>query len=336
MGLRGLNTYSIRERRAFQMDSVSTADMVLDLTSTSAAAVLPAGALPYCVDMARERVVFTVHDAEGLARVGEAAFMFGAQLESAVEAASVPFERLEELGEVPKPAPLLVFSPGRTGSTLLVRLLSAAGVACASEPDVLTQLAREPQTSFRLLPRDTRMQIARGCLAGLAREMGAGLCVKLRSQSNGRPLLLVDAAPGCRVVFMLRGFRSWAASRHRSFAEPPEMVASILRQAMDALDKLLFADADVSVLWFETLAEHPAAALRACAPNLVWDVHAVGAVMQLDSQAGTILAREAVAALPAPEMDGFFAAFAGAWAEARAGAEWQERTEGYLAEMFAT
>jgi hypothetical protein len=165
--------------------------------------------------------------------------------------------------------------------------------------------------------------------------MGGGLCVKLRSQSNGRPMLLVHAAPGCRVVFMLRGLRSWATSRHRSFAEPPEMVAAILREAMDALDKLLFAGADVRVLWFETLAASPGEALRVCAPDLVWDGAVVDAVMRLDSQAGTMVARDVVAALPAPEMDGFFAAFEAAWREARAGAEWQPATEAYLAEVLA-
>ena len=79
-------------------------------------------------------------------------------------------------GRCIKPAPLLVFSPGRTGSTLLVRLLSAAGVAlCVGAGCADAVGASSRRRSFRLLPRDTRLQIARGCLAGLARERGGGL-----------------------------------------------------------------------------------------------------------------------------------------------------------------
>ena len=334
MAQRFVNTYTICERREAQHDVVAPDDLSLSLTGPWPAERLPVGTLPYCADLARERALFTTHDEAGLAKLLAAAFMFNDQLETATGALSVPFERLDEVVAPPTAPPVLVFSPGRTGSTLLVRLLAAAGLACASEPDMLAQLARAPRDAFRLLPQGTREALARACLAQLGHTLGGGVIVKLRSQCNARPLLLTEAAPGCRVVFMLRGVAGWALSRHRSFLEPPEIVASILRQAIDALDKLAFCGAAFDVLWFETLAADPAAVLRVCAPGLAVDPGLLGAVMARDSQAGTGVAREVVAAAPA--QDGFTAQLARDWVEARAGAEWHPATEALLAEMWET
>ncbi len=333
MGQRCVNTYTILERREAQHDNVAPDDFKLALSGPWQDPKLPEGVLPYCADLARERALFTTHDRAGLAKLLAAAFMFNEQLETATGVLSVPFEHLNDL-IAPAPAPpVLVFSPGRTGSTLLVRLLAAAGLACASEPDMLTQLARAPRDAFALLlAPGTREALARACLAQLGHTLGGGVIVKLRSQCNARPLLLTGAAPGCRVVFMLRGVAGWALSRHRSFLEPPEIVASILRQAMDALDKLAFSGAAFDVLWFETLAADPAAALRVCAPGLRFDADVLEDVMARDSQAGTMIARELVASAPA--QDGFLAQLARDWVEARAGAEWHPATEAVLAEMW--
>ncbi len=332
MGQRSVNTYTILERREAQHDTVAPDDFRLTRTGAWLQGALPAGTLPYCADLMRERALFTTHDEAGLAKLLTAAFMFNEQLETATGILSVPFEQLDELF-APAPAPpVLVFSPGRTGSTLLVRLLAAGGLACASEPDMLTQLGRTPRDAFALLPAGTREALARACLAQLGQTLGGGVIVKLRSQCNARPLLLTEAAPGCRVVFMLRGVTAWALSRHRSFLEPPEIVASILRQAIDALDKLAFSGAPFDLLWFETLAADPAAALRVCAPGLPFDAGLLDSVMARDSQAGTMIAREFVASAPA--QDGFMAQLARDWRDARAGAEWHPATEALLAEMW--
>ena len=332
MGQRAVNIYPILGRREAQHDVVAPDDLTLGAAGPWQQAGLPAGTLPYCADLARERALFTTHDAAGLAKLLGAAFMFNDQLETAREVISVPFEHLDDLVAPAPGAPVLVFSPGRTGSTLLARLLAAAGLACASEPDMLTQLARAPRDEYRLLPPGTREALARACLAQLGHTLGGGVFVKLRSQCNARPLLLTDAAPGCRVVFMLRGVAGWALSRHRSFIEPPETVASILRQAVDALDKLAFSGAVFDVLWFETLAADPAAALRVCAPDLAFDPDLLAGVMGRDSQEGTVVARALVAAALA--QDGFLEQFARDWREARAGAEWHPSTEALLGEMW--
>lgn len=332
MGIRGINSYAIVSRSDAQYHSVSPDDFFLSIANGAASPNFPPRTLPYCVDLKRERVLFTEHDAAGFDRVCNAAFLFNDQLATATRAYSVPFERLSELPPPPAQPPVFIYSPGRTGSTLLVRVLAAAGLACASEPDILTQIANIEQREFRLLPADTRGNLMQAAVNGLSRAMGGGVCIKLRSQSNVRPLLLPDAAPASRVVFMLRGARAWALSRHRTFAEPPEMVARTLRQAIDAYDKLAFAGVDFAPLWFETLESDPEAAVRACCPGVAADPAALQAVLARDSQEGTMISREAVAA--SQTRDDFIAAFFKEWPGARTGACWHPDTERVLEEVL--
>jgi hypothetical protein len=315
-----------------QQDYAAPTDLELSLEGHVAVDKLPERILTYCADMMRERVLFTCHDPEGLARVLSAAFMYAGQLHAAAQAISVPFERLDELKVTVAAPPVFIFSPGRTGSTLLARLLAAAGLACASEPDMLTQVARLPRDAFRLLPPDTRASLARCCIHNILTVLGGGTFVKLRSQCNARPLVLTEAAPGCRVVFMLRGVRAWAISRHKSFLEPPESVAAVLREAVDAWDKLAFSGVPFTHLWYEDLVADPGAALLACAPEASFDAAAIAAVMARDSQEDTPISRSLVAAMPAQE--DFWTAFLTAWEEARAGAQWHPDTEGVLREMW--
>jgi hypothetical protein len=333
MAIRGVNSYAIVGRSDAQFDSVSPDDFYLSIAASAGSPNLPPRTLPYCVDLKRERVLFTEHDAAGFDRMRNAAFLFSDQLATATHAYSVPFERLSELPPPPPEPPVFIYSAGRTGSTLLVRVLAAAGLACASEPDILTQIANIEQREFRLLPPDTRATLMHAAVGGLSAALGGGLCIKLRSQSNVRPLLLTEAAPDSRVVFMLRGARAWALSRHRTFAEPPEMVARTLRQAIDAYDKLAFAGVEFAPLWFETLEVDPAAALLACCPGAVVDPASLLAVLERDSQEGTMISREAMAA--SQTRDDFMAAFFREWPGARVGAHWQENTERVLEEVLS-
>jgi hypothetical protein len=333
MAIRGVNSYAIVNRSDAQFDSVSPDDFSLSIAAGAGSPNLPPRTLPYCVDLKRERVLFTEHDAAGFDRLSHAAFLFNDQLATATHAYSVPFERLSELPPPPPQPPVFIYSAGRTGSTLMVRLLAAAGLACASEPDILTQIANIEQPEFRLLPPDTRANLMQAAVHGITRALGGGVCIKLRSQSNVRPLLLTGASPASRVVFMLRGVRGWALSRHRTFAEPPEMVARTLRQAIDAYDKLAFTGVDFVPLWFETLTADPEAALLACCPGAVADPVALRAVLERDSQEGTVISRDVVAA--SQTRDDFMAAFFMEWPGARIGAHWHEDTEGVLEEILS-
>jgi hypothetical protein len=129
---------------------------------------------------------------------------------------------------------------------------------------------------------------------------------------------------------MLRRRHAWAASRHRAFGENPDSVAAVLREAMDALDKLAGAGRPFSVLWFEDLVRDPAPALRALGIPRVDDA-ALAAVMARDAQEGTAIARARLGG-PAPD-ERFAAAFDTAWQAARAGADWSAATLAHLAAM---
>ena len=321
--------FDIEDRQTELRDGVAPDDFVLRRRDTPLP--FPAGALAYCADLQAERVLFSLHGA-ALAGLFAAPFLYAAQLRGAAGVASVPFERLAESeAGLPPPSPTLIFSPGRTGSTLLARLLAACGGPCASEPDMLSQICRFNREDRVRMGFAMEPALLRACVMSLCRALGPAPFIKLRSQCNARPLALLAAAPDASAIFLLRKLRTWARSRHLAFGEPPVAVAAILREAIDALDKLQEAGIPFRVLWFEDLARDPFGILRACLPSTEVNPVAVMRVMQQDSQGGTSMARETVAAASAdPE---FGAAFGAAWAGARAGAEWGSGTLALLAAM---
>jgi hypothetical protein len=334
MARRLVHHSAITERRGAPNGMVAPEDFTLSLRAASTAPYLPRGALAYCADIARERVLFTCHAQDDVPAMFEAPFLYLAQLRTAGSVISVPLERLDELGLAEgAAAAVFVFSPGRAGTTLLARLLTAAGVPCASEPDMLTQAVCLTETQRQMLPPGMDVVLATTCIGSLGRVLGRGAFIKLRSQCNEGAMTLVGAAPGSRVVFMMRGARSWAFSRHRAFAEPPNHLAMLLRHAMEALDAMIRAGVQVDILWFETLVADPLAALRLCAPEARPDPARIAEVMARDSQGGTLLARELVGNA---DLDpGLFWAFTGQWHGARATADWTPKTWGLLEQMWS-
>jgi hypothetical protein len=166
--------------------------------------------------------------------------------------------------------------------------------------------------------------MAATCVESLARVLGPGAFLKLRSQCNARPLALVEATPGCRVIFVLRKAMGWAMSRKRAFGEPPNHIAMLLREALEAHDRMVRAQTNIDVLWFETLVGDPLAALRLCAPDAQPDPARIAAAMARDAQDGTMLARNMLA--PAETDHIYFAQFEAQWHGAQAGAQWTPRT----------
>ena len=328
--------FDIEDRQQELRGFAAPDDFVLRRRDTAVA--FPLGALAYCADLQAERVLYTTHEPPALALFA-APFLYAAQLRGAQHVVSVPYERLSELEpETPGPAPVLVFSPGRTGSTLLTRLLSAASAACASEPDLLAQVSRFGREDRLRMGFAMEPALLRACLVALTQALGGAVplvhpaFVKLRSHCNARPLPLVEAVAGARAIFMLRRARPWAVSRHRAFGETPQSVAAVLREAADALDKLAGCGAPLQVLWFEDLVREPVATLLACLGPGFLDEAAIARAMGRDAQDGTSVAREAL--VGAPVVEGFGEAFVAAWAEARAGAQWSVETEGLLREML--
>jgi hypothetical protein len=325
--------FAILDRRGGPIDIVGPADFTLDFRAAAAKPALPPGALAYCADLERERLLFTCHAPDALATMFQAPFLFVEQLRMAGGVVSVPLERLPELGIAPgRAAPVFVFSIGRAGTTLLAAVLAAAGLRSASEPDLLTQAVMLTDAQRAQLPPDADCAMVTACVETLGQVLGAGAFLKLRSQCNLRPLTLIEASPRSRAVFVLRGVYGWAVSRHRAFREPPNHVAMLLRQAMDALDKLLHAKVPLAVIWFEDLVRDPLGVLAAIAPQARPDPGRVAAVMARDSQEGTILGRSVIQVNEVTR--DYLRAFDIAWEGARATATWGGETRALLHRMF--
>jgi hypothetical protein len=333
MGRRLVHHFAITGRLGGPNDIVAPGDFELSLRATSETPYLPPGALAYCADLDRERVLFTCHAQHDLPALFAGPFLYVEQLRSAGSVVSVPFERLDDLPPANAvPAPVFIFSPGRAGTTLLSSILSAAGLPSASEPDMLTQAACLTEAQLQPLAQGTDRMMAATCVQSLARVLGPGAFLKLRSQCNARPLALVEASPGCRVIFVLRKAMGWAMSRKRAFNEPPNHIAMLLHQALDAHDQMVRAQVEIDILWFETLVGDPMAALRLCAPHARPDPARIAASMARDAQSGTTLAREMLA--PAEIDHAYFNDFEAQWHGAQAGAQWTPRTWALRDEMW--
>lgn len=328
MPARPILFFDIDTRQEALRDEVRPDDFVLRRRDEPVA--FPHRALAYCADLQAERVLYTTHG-DALPGLFDAPFLYEAQLAAARHVVSVPYERLDDAAPpMACEPPVLVFSPGRTGSTLLARLLSAAGAPCASEPDMLAQVCRFGREDRLRMGMEMEPALLRACLVSVLAGLGGTGVIKLRSHCNARPLPLLGAVPGARAIFMLRGGRAWARSRHRAFGEDPVTVAHGLRMAADALDKLA-GEPGLTVLWFEALRSDPLGVLTGLLERAP-DAAAVSAAMARDAQGGTALARDA---LPRGELSrDFDAAFRSAWLDARAGAEWSAFTESLLAQVL--
>jgi hypothetical protein len=280
-------------------------------------------ALPYAFDLPARQMLMTLH--ASLAGVLDHPFLYGAQRDMTRVIARVPVENLPLIYGAPDPgfAPVLVFSIGRTGSTLFKKLIECVTPRAFSEPDTLTQLAESPHT--RMLSPDELSAMLYYAVAPLARVRlpgGAdGRCVvKLRSQANGITREVARALPGAKYVFMLRDHIAWARSTFRSFGMSPANVANRLVQALFALKRLMDAHVDLTVVFYEDIVADPhatVARLTGADPDADSALAArIDAVAAADSQRGSGISRARTSQKPEGE-DAWMAAFEAEWAERR-------------------
>ncbi len=255
----------ITARRPSRAGYATSAD--LDLAPDPAPPRPGECALIHAADFERERALFTLHTPQAARAALASPFFYAAALDQASGILSVPFEKLGEQLWPAMHQPCFIFSLGRTGSTLLVRLLRAAGCQTVSEPDWFTQLCRMPRDTQQMLGRDMQHMLAEAGVASLAASLGAQPFIKLRSQCNMRPEALMQALPDARAVLMLRRHRAWAASRHRAFGEPPEQIARMLAEGLAVADRLAAIGRDPHLLWYEDLVADPCASLNGLVPG---------------------------------------------------------------------
>jgi hypothetical protein len=264
-----------------------------DLDTTAARAL---DMLPYCFDPASQRMMFTILNREDVDAVLDAPFLYIGQRLKSVELLSVPFERLAEFDDALPLAPVFIFSPGRTGSTLLSRMLSAAGCSSVSEPDILTQVSRLGAIDNTLIGKGGASLIIRACIASLAAYVSHSPYIKLRSQCSQNAELIASAIPGSKSAFLFRNVMSWAWSRHQQFGDTPFQLVEMLATNIDRFDALDAKGLAPVLLIYERLLSDPLRELKLLAPQLdLADAglqNAVEAIRLKDSQEGTDLRRK--------------------------------------------
>jgi hypothetical protein len=277
----------LKRRRADRIAISTSGDFMLGASQVVAhdeAASM--NALPYCLDFARRRFVYAVGvDAREAQR---APFYYLHLRRTAQSVLSIPWEG-GDLHFGAEKAPVFLFSPGRCGSTLLSRILSAANCPNVSEPDFYTQATSALWSSpFNPLREKTR---------DAAADMGSDLCmitgdatvVKLRAESCRAPGMLVQPKEK-RTLFMTRGFESWARSNIRAFRNPPGKTVGKYLRALTSYAWLKH-NTNVHLIRYEDLLADPVAvtAMLGAFLGRVIPAHVAAATMKEDSQAGTPL-----------------------------------------------
>lgn len=187
----------------------------------------------YCLDHASRRALF-VETRSGV-DLSQAPFLFQAQYENAVRLIAIPYETLHELAQgisLEDRNVILVYSVGRTGSTLLGAALNAVeGIVGLSEPDVFTQLVtlREWDGS-----NDAEISaLVESCTKLLCKPSEqipspAGWVIKFRSFVVQLGDLLYTHFPNTRNIFLYRNAEPWLNSMLRAFGDAQEDIGFLM------------------------------------------------------------------------------------------------------------
>jgi hypothetical protein len=225
----------------------------------------------YCLDHDNRRALF-VETAPGV-DLSQAPFLYQAQYENAVRLIGVPYESLHELARgilLDDRKVILVYSVGRTGSTLLGSALNAVnGIVGFSEPDVFTQLV-----TLREWNGSNEKEISalvESCLKILCKPTEQtpnpqGWVIKFRSFAIELGDLLYKHFPNTRNIFLYRHAEAWLNSMYRVFGDTEgdigfrtfiqgwlsTLVPPIARH-VQAGESLLSYSSMFSKLWLNTL-----------------------------------------------------------------------------------
>jgi hypothetical protein len=225
----------------------------------------------YCLDHANRRALF-VETAPGV-DLSQAPFLYQAQYEHTVRLIGVPYETLHELARgisLNDRNVILVYSVGRTGSTLLGAALNAVeGIVGLSEPDVFTQLV-----AYREWDGSNDAEISalvESCMKVLCKPTEQTpdpkrWVIKFRSFVIELGDLLYRHFPNTKNIFLYRNAEPWVNSMIRAFGDVGEdvglrtwaqgwlstLVPSITRY-VQAGGPLLSVSSMCSMLWLNVM-----------------------------------------------------------------------------------
>lgn len=263
---------------------------------------------PYCVNFAERRLVLA-KPPQGRFDLGAPFFYYDQRL-TAHSLLQVPFEKLHQFDQGENMSPTFILSPGRTGSTLLLNMLRAAGGGTVSEPDVFTNVARH-SSAVDASWRGYELALLRVAVAVFRGDLGDSPIIKLRGSCNAIVGELAQAFGQARFVFILRNRESWAQSLVRSFGFNLDKMVQTLATCVTAIDQLHARGANIAVAWYEDLLSTPLETVGAICPTELGPVQRqrMAETMARDSQAGTPLARSRLpAAGMTPEQSSSFEA----------------------------
>lgn len=279
-----LSEWTVRSRNPDRLSISRPEDFVLaDRRRVEVSRVQEPDVSPYCFDLPnRSLVCVSTPD------ISSEVFFYQAQREFATSVIRLPIEMLP----VGPPSPVLIFSIGRCGSTLLVNASRAAGLAAVSEPDFFRQAAYCHSSGISL------QSVLPGATALLRRSV-----IKLHLECNNAPLLIAGAFGSPRVMFILRDPIDWAASLRRISRNSidPRWAASLLRTGLLALNELT-QSYDVRVCYYEDFRElrpddvGPLFAWAGAAKGIARE--ALAAIASKDAQDGTFVSRASVRDVP--------------------------------------
>jgi hypothetical protein len=279
-----LSEWVVRSRTPNRLSISSPDDFVIEGGRTvEVSRVGEADVSPYCFDVPN-RSLLCVSTPD----ISREVFFYQAQREYARSVVKVPIELLP----AGPASPVLIFSIGRCGSTLLVKALQAAGLTAVSEPDFFRQAAYYQSSGISL------QSVLAGATALLRHSV-----IKLHLECNNEPLLIAGAFHAPRVMFILRDPVEWAASLRRISRNSidPRRAAALLRGGLHALD-MLTRNYEVQICYYE--------AFRELRPEQVGDLLAwagasptvapeiLSAVAARDAQDGTFVSRASLRDVP--------------------------------------
>jgi hypothetical protein len=254
---------------------------------------LPKTILPYCLDVPGCRSFYL-----GGLSADEAAFAPFYYLyarRKATQVFIVPWN-VGPLTPAAQIEPVLLFSPGRCGSTLLTRILAEAKVPTVSEPDFYTQYTAgylfDGAPDLYRGPVKTAMHQLEHDLMSALTDRGT-VVIKLRSDVclAARPLL-ADAGRRPKTLFMIRNIESWARSSLRVFDYEPDQT---LARYLLALKCFAWQQqrSDCLAIRYETLIASPEATCARLALFLNCSIapDAIVRAFAQDAQQGTPLER---------------------------------------------
>jgi hypothetical protein len=222
-------------------------------------------ALPYVYDLQARDLLSTVH-----IRVGDTLAeptLYAAQRKRALAVLRTPIGNLAKIygPPNPRPNPVLIFTLGRGGSSLLERLIACVTPRSAIEPDAITHLAGH-RGAFMALPPVTRAELIYYAIAPYARvyleeDEGGRTAISFRAQASSLSDLVAEAFPKARIAFLLRDRTSWATAIVRAFALRPDVAANRLLNLVQSLHVLWRLRPDMLLLRDEAVASDPEATM---------------------------------------------------------------------------